>query len=48
MIIQNMLEDRQPDPKMDTNQPTEQPDDQQKAPAGMEEQMKSMMKMFGG
>ncbi len=48
MIIQSLLEDKQPNPEMDSNQPPEQQDDQQKAPAGMEEQMKSMMKMFGG
>ncbi len=48
MIIQSLLEDKQLNPEMDSNQPPEQQDDQQKAPAGMEEQMKSMMKMFGG
>ena len=48
MIIQSLLEDKQPNPEMDSNQPPEQQNDQQKAPAGMEEQMKSMMKMFGG
>ncbi len=48
MIIQSLLEDKQPNPGMDSNQPQEQQEDQEKAPAGMEEQMKSMMKMFGG
>ena len=48
MIIQSLLEDKQPTPEVDGNQPPEQQDDQQKEPAGMEEQMKSMMKMFGG
>lgn len=48
MIIQSLLEDKQPTPQMDSNPPPEQQDDQEKAPAGMEEQMKKMMKMFGG
>lgn len=47
MIIQNLLEDKQPTPQMDSEQPAEHSDEQQ-APAGLEEKMKSMMKMFGG
>ena len=48
MVIQSMLEDKQPTPQMEDSQPPEQTEDPEKAPAGMEEQMKSLMKMFGG
>jgi hypothetical protein len=48
MVIQSMLEDKQPTPQMEDSQPPEQQEDPEKAPAGMEKQMKSLMKMFGG